>query len=164
MRRRWLRRNRLQTPPAGHAVPEGRDVFLAPTHPRSVTLVRRPLSPGFEIPHFLGEPFDRRPWAVKREDRPAAFAGCSLLLFSSFDRWDTWPAHTGEYPIPTRRLLLTSRRDSRELDEEDRRVNELSVVRGSRLLSADTLSSGTKPWIITEADRSATTLMLTLEY
>jgi len=51
-----------------------------------------------------------------------------------------------------------------ELDEEDRRENELSVVQGFRLLSAYTLSSGTKIWIITEADRSATTLLLPSEY
>jgi hypothetical protein len=51
-----------------------------------------------------------------------------------------------------------------DLDEEDRRGNELSVVHGFRLLSAYTLSTGTKLWIITEADRSATTLLLPSEY
>ena len=35
---------------------------------------------------------------------------------------------------------------------------------GFRLLSAYTLSNGTKLWIITEADRSATTLLLPSEY
>ena len=35
---------------------------------------------------------------------------------------------------------------------------------GCRLLSAYTLSTGTKLWIITEADRSATTLLLPSEY
>ena len=51
-----------------------------------------------------------------------------------------------------------------ELDEEDRRENELSVARGFRLLSSYTLSSGEKLWIITEADRSSTTLLLPSEY
>ena len=51
-----------------------------------------------------------------------------------------------------------------ELDEEDRRENELSVVQGFRLLSAYTISNGIKLWIITEADRSATTLLLPSEY
>ena len=51
-----------------------------------------------------------------------------------------------------------------ELDEEDRRENELSVARGFRLLSSYTLSSGTKLWVITEADRSSTTLLLPSEY
>ena len=51
-----------------------------------------------------------------------------------------------------------------ELDEHDRRENELSLQRGFRLLSAYTLSNGTRIWIITEADRSATTLLLPSEY
>ena len=51
-----------------------------------------------------------------------------------------------------------------ELDEEDRRENELSVARGFRLLSSYTLSDGTKIWVITEADRSSTTLLLPSEY
>ena len=51
-----------------------------------------------------------------------------------------------------------------EVDDHDRRENELSVVQGFRLLSAYTLSNGTKLWIITEADRSATTLLLPSEY
>jgi hypothetical protein len=51
-----------------------------------------------------------------------------------------------------------------EVDDHDRRENELSVVQGFRLLSAYTLSDGTKLWIITEADRSATTLLLPSEY
>ena len=50
------------------------------------------------------------------------------------------------------------------VDEHDRRENELSLVRGFRLLSAYTLNSGTQIWIITEADRSATTLLLAEEY
>jgi hypothetical protein len=51
-----------------------------------------------------------------------------------------------------------------ELDEGDRRENELSIAHGFRLLSSYTLSNGTKLWIITEADRSSTTLLLPSEY
>ncbi len=51
-----------------------------------------------------------------------------------------------------------------EVDEQDRRENELSLVHGFRLLSAYTLNSGTKIWVITEADRSATTVLLPEEY
>ena len=50
-----------------------------------------------------------------------------------------------------------------ELDEHDRRENEFSVEHGFRILSAYTLC-GTRIWIITEADRSVTTLLLTSEY
>jgi hypothetical protein len=51
-----------------------------------------------------------------------------------------------------------------ELDEHDRRENERSVADGCRLLSAYTLSNGTRLWVITEADRSATTILLPSEY
>jgi hypothetical protein len=51
-----------------------------------------------------------------------------------------------------------------ELDEDDRQENEFSLRRGFRLLSAYTLNNGTRLWIITEADRSATTLLLPSEY
>ena len=51
-----------------------------------------------------------------------------------------------------------------DVDEHDRRENELSLTHGFRLLSAYTLNSGTKIWIITEADRSATTVLLPEEY
>jgi hypothetical protein len=51
-----------------------------------------------------------------------------------------------------------------DLDEEDRKENELSVQNGFRILSAYHLNDGTKIWIITEADRSSTTLLLPEEY
>ena len=51
-----------------------------------------------------------------------------------------------------------------ELDEHDRQENERSVERGFRLLSAYTLSTGVRIWIITEADRSVTTLLLPSDY
>ena len=51
-----------------------------------------------------------------------------------------------------------------ELDDHDRRENELSVEQGLRILSSYTLFTGVKLWIITEADRSATTLLLPCEY
>jgi hypothetical protein len=51
-----------------------------------------------------------------------------------------------------------------ELDDHDRRENELSVLQGFRILSAYTLSTGVRIWIITEADRSCTTLLLPSEY
>ena len=52
-----------------------------------------------------------------------------------------------------------------ELSEEDRRENELSVREGFRILSSYKLPrTGVKLWVITEADRSATTLLLPDEY
>jgi hypothetical protein len=51
-----------------------------------------------------------------------------------------------------------------ELDDEDKRENEFSVHNSLRILSAYTTAAGDKIWIITEADRSATTLLLPDEY
>ena len=50
------------------------------------------------------------------------------------------------------------------VDDEDKAENELSVKTGFRILSAYKLSTGVKIWIITEADRSATTILLPEEY
>ena len=46
----------------------------------------------------------------------------------------------------------------------DAAENELSVKEGFRILSAYTLNSGTKIWIITEADRASTCILLPEEY
>jgi len=48
--------------------------------------------------------------------------------------------------------------------EEDKTENELGLKEGFRLLSAYMLSTGVKIWVITEADRSATTILLPDEY
>lgn len=51
-----------------------------------------------------------------------------------------------------------------EVDEEDAQENEFSLANDLRLLSAYTLTSGERIWIITEADRSSTTILLPSEY
>ena len=51
-----------------------------------------------------------------------------------------------------------------ELGEADWDENGLSLREGFRILSAYTLRTGVKIWIITEADRSATTVLLPEEY
>lgn len=57
------------------------------------------------------------------------------------------------------------RGDWGELDEFDRRQNNLAVQEGYRLLSAYTVDeAGTRIWIITEADRSVTTILSPEEY
>ncbi len=61
-------------------------------------------------------------------------------------------------------LLRHVQGDWGELDEHDRKENELSLRKGFRLLSAYRLSDDTKFWVITEADRSATTFLLLEEY
>jgi hypothetical protein len=54
--------------------------------------------------------------------------------------------------------------DFGEVCEADKRENELSIKRGYRILSAYRTSAGVRLWLITEADRSATTLLLPSEY
>ncbi len=90
-------------------------------------------------------------------------------------------SHTKHFPLGT--LVITSnagaqlhpedvaqalarhaRGDWGELSPEDRDENELSLKDGFRLLSAYTDRHGTKFWIITEADRSATTVVLPEDY
>src|SRR5687767_13144626 len=51
-----------------------------------------------------------------------------------------------------------------DLDEEDKAENDFSVNKELRILSAYTLSTGVKLWLITEADRSVTTFLLPSEY
>lgn len=51
-----------------------------------------------------------------------------------------------------------------ELGEEDWKTNEAALREGDRLLSAYNSASGQRFWIITEADRSATTALLPEEY
>lgn len=48
--------------------------------------------------------------------------------------------------------------------DEDWEANDDAVKRGYRVLSSYELSTGEKIWIITEADRSVTTLLLPSEY
>ncbi len=50
-----------------------------------------------------------------------------------------------------------------ELDPYDRRENELSLKHGWRILSSYSVGAG-RVWIITEADRSYTTILLPKEY
>ena len=65
---------------------------------------------------------------------------------------------------PTEFLRRHWRRDWGELDQEDIAENELSLANGFRLLSRYTLKDGTAIYIITEANRSATTILLPSEY
>lgn len=51
-----------------------------------------------------------------------------------------------------------------DVNPEDWRANEESLLIGERLLSVYRMSNGTRFWIITEADRSATTILLPEEY
>ncbi len=65
---------------------------------------------------------------------------------------------------PVELLLRHVTGDWGDLDDEDKKENELSVKKGFRILSAYTLETDVKVWIITEWDRSVTTILLPNEY
>jgi len=51
-----------------------------------------------------------------------------------------------------------------ELDDSDRKANDQALVDGTRLLSTYQSTAGVSFWIITEADRSTTTVLLPQDY
>lgn len=56
------------------------------------------------------------------------------------------------------------RGDWGDVDEHDRAANNFALRRGERLFSVFHAASGTKFWVITEADRSSTTVLLPEDY
>ena len=61
-------------------------------------------------------------------------------------------------------LVRHLRGDWGDVDEHDRKENDVSLQRDFRLLSVYHAANGTKFWIITEADRSVTTILLPSDY
>lgn len=61
-------------------------------------------------------------------------------------------------------LLRHSRGDWGDCSPEDAAENDFSITRRLRILSVYHDRKGTKFWIITEADRSATTVLLPEDY
>jgi hypothetical protein len=65
---------------------------------------------------------------------------------------------------PVELLLRHVTGDWGDLEDEDKKENELSFKEGFRILSAYELETGVKVWVITEWDRSVTTFLLPDEY
>ncbi len=65
---------------------------------------------------------------------------------------------------PVDLLLRHVTGDWGDLVDEDKKENELSIKEGFRILSAYHLETGAKVWVITEWDRSVTTILLPEEY
>jgi hypothetical protein len=61
-------------------------------------------------------------------------------------------------------LRRHSSKDWGECCQEDAEANDQAVADGSRILSVYRDRHGTQFWIITEADRSATTVLLPSDY
>jgi hypothetical protein len=51
-----------------------------------------------------------------------------------------------------------------DLDAEDKKLNDDAIKHGSRIFSAYKLDNGEKVWVITEADRSSTCVLLPEDY
>ena len=70
--------------------------------------------------------------------------------------------------VPTDELISAMKRhlagDWGVVSAEDQAANDQAVKKGLRILSAYLSKDGTRFWIITEADRSATTFLLPDEY
>lgn len=66
--------------------------------------------------------------------------------------------------LPSEFLARHQSGDWGEVDDEDQKENELSVDKGFRILSAYRTKMSVRIWVITEADRSATTILLPEEY
>ena len=66
--------------------------------------------------------------------------------------------------IPFEFLVRHQTGDWGELSDHDFQENELALKEGFRILSAYRTVKGDRIWIITEADRSVTTLLLPSEY
>jgi hypothetical protein len=66
--------------------------------------------------------------------------------------------------IPPEFLIRHKHGDWGVLDEFDKEQNELARVHGGRLLSAYDTRLAERIWVITDADRSSTTLLLPDEY
>ena len=65
---------------------------------------------------------------------------------------------------PSEFLTRHAQGDWGDLCEEDKEANEEALLEGLRLLSSYRTNNGTKIWIITEDNRSATTVLLPQEY
>ena len=61
-------------------------------------------------------------------------------------------------------LMRHSQGDWGEVCEEDKKTNDHACENGFRLLSAYESSKGIKYWLITEGNRSVTTILLPEEY
>jgi hypothetical protein len=90
------------------------------------------------------------------------------LSAQEFELGHVVATHNALVGIPAEEILAALSRhaagDWGEVPPEDRQENDRSVVEGFRLLSAYRTTSGKKFWIITEADRSCTTVLLPDDY
>ena len=82
--------------------------------------------------------------------------GRTVITRGALDSFDGEDVHAG--------IARHASGDWGDLCPEDKQANDDALRVGARLLSAYHTNGGRKFWIITEADRSATTVLLPEEY
>lgn len=82
--------------------------------------------------------------------------------------WNTYNIYIYYFMLTPEDIVTTIHRHQRggwgDICQSDKEENELSLQKGFRLMSVYTATNGTVFWIITESDRSVTTLLLPDEY
>jgi hypothetical protein len=118
---------------------------------------------------------------VRAENRVVREGGGEVISRDREPGGDDWLVRAVKFPlgqmvmtpgvqsqVPPSEMAKALRRHARgdwgDLDAHDRAANEDALKTGARLLSAYKTSAGVKFWIITEADRSVTTVLLPDEY
>jgi len=100
----------------------------------------------------------------QRHERPRKAERVRFPLGRTLSTPGALTALTEARTSPLALLARHARGDWGDLDEEDWQANERALTTGERLFSAYTLLTRARLWVITEADRSATTLLLPEEY
>lgn len=87
---------------------------------------------------------------------------------SKFPLGQTYITANAQSLLSMEEVLIGMRRhcagDWGDVDKDDWQENEQSLEQGFRLLSVYRTRSGVKFWIITEADRSVTTVLMPEDY
>ena len=65
-----------------------------------------------------------------------------------------------DFDSPDTYLARHANGDWGDLDDHDRKANEYALKHGLRILSVYKLQSGVVIWVVTESDRSSTTILL----
>ncbi len=99
---------------------------------------------------------------------PSEYAGRSSADGAKFPLGQLVVTQNALDLIPTKEIIVAVTRHSHgdwgDLQDEDRQENEFALAKSFRLFSVYHASNGTKFYIITEHDRSITTVLLPSDY
>jgi hypothetical protein len=110
-------------------------------------------------PHTLAVLETGLQFLIQELQRPGTFEMGQLVMTPGADE----TLRTAQQ-VPLEFLVRHKNGDWGELPEEDVRENAWSLAHGARLFSAYTTRTEEKLWVITEGDRSVTTLLLPEDY